>query len=246
MGMEARDLVRRAMAGDADAFSALVRRYQRMIFTYALSKLRDVEEARDATQEIFIEAFKNISSLKSPGSFLPWLRGIASNVCRRRKRRRRMDERLDEIPEPAVLPPIEEELMRSELKDEVLKAILSLPEGYRHVLLLHYFDELPQREVAAFMGISVTAVETRIGRAREMLRKKLGSLPEEEGERRIRVAIIERPMERRARVSPGDVILIYHDLGAPDTLGWSPIRIHGTQGDELKVGEGSEEEAMAR
>ena len=243
MGVE--DLVRRAVGGDKSAFSDLVRRYQKMVFTYALSKLKDVEEARDAAQETFIRAYESISSLRDPSKFLPWLREIASNVCAMWRRKERARESLDEegaseegkrVPEELVIPSFEREMEVRELKQEVLNAILSLPEKYRHVLLLHYFDELPQKEVADFMGLSSTAVATRIGRAKEMLRRKLGQLPEEGDRiRKIQIAIVERPISERAKISPDDVVLIHYDLGVPDSIGWSPIRIHGTEGDELWV-----------
>ncbi|MCB9377338.1 MAG: sigma-70 family RNA polymerase sigma factor [Holophagales bacterium] len=174
-------------AGDEGAYRRLVSDQGPRMLAVARRYLRDEEEARDCLQEAFFQAFRSLGRFEGQSRLSTWLHRVVVNCALMRLRRRRA--RPEESIEPllptfledghAALPATEwrasaEELVASrEVRDIVHRAIESLPETYRTVLLLRDIDELDTAETAAALGVTANAVKIRLHRARQALRELL-------------------------------------------------------------------------
>lgn len=169
-------------------FEQLVEKYERKIFNLILRQIGDREEAEDLTQETFVNAFKSFPSFRGDCKIHTWLCQIALNQCknrfRQRDRRRTVegpsldaptggddDLRPLEIPDWDQSP--QDVLIRNETYRYVLRAIASLPDEYREVIILCDLQHLPYQEIAQATSLSLEAVKTRIHRGRLMLRRKV-------------------------------------------------------------------------
>lgn len=176
-------LVAAARRGDRDAFDELVRRTYRQVYTLALRLTADDEDARDATQETFLRAFRAIGGFRGDAQFETWLYRIAVNaslslrVRRARHRHELLDDRAAALPtrgagtEPAEPANAPEE--RWALHDRLEAALARLPERWRAVVVLRDVYDLPHEEIARQLGVSVNATKIRLHRARRRLRAEL-------------------------------------------------------------------------
>lgn len=170
-------LVQRTLDGDVDAFTDLVTRYQGMAFAYALATLGDYQLAEDAVQQALMTAYRNLASLRDPGRFGGWLRGIVRFECLRllRDLARHRSESLNtpqsvEVVDPAV--DVERQVeIRSDVQ-RVLAQMARLPEHQRVVAQLYYLGDQPQAVVADFLGLPVSTVNNRLREARVTLRQE--------------------------------------------------------------------------
>lgn len=155
-------------------FDAAVRRYQDMVYRVALHVLGSPADAEDAVQEVFLRLFTFDKPFASSEHLRRWLMRVTINTSRNMLkswwRRRRVS--LDEVPETPVFDSPEE--------SELYTVVLSLPEKYRTVLDLFYYEELTTAEIAELLGISQSAVTTRLARARKILKDKLGEVWQDE------------------------------------------------------------------
>jgi len=176
--------VRRARAGDDDAFSALVRRHIRYAGAIAYRVLGDYEQAADAVQDAFWKAHRGLGAVREPDRFRAWLSGVVRTVAidaRRRWRRPTAD--LATVP-PTLLARRDEPsapLEEREQREAVRRAVAALPETYRAVVTLKYLAGLSYEEVAAELGTTAAAVEAKLHRARGKLREKLRKLARQSG-----------------------------------------------------------------
>lgn len=172
--MDVAELVERARAGDADAYTSLVQRYQGMAFGYAYASLGDFHLAEDAAQQSFVTAWRRLAHLEHPERFGGWLRGIVRFECLHLLRSRRYSETpLDNESEIAASTSGPEELaLERDSFDRVFAAINVLPRMEREVTVLCYVHDHPQRDVAAFLGIPVTTVNNRLRAARKRLKEE--------------------------------------------------------------------------
>jgi RNA polymerase sigma-70 factor (ECF subfamily) len=178
-------LVQAAKKGDLDAFSSLVRRYDRNIFRIAQHITHHEEDAQDVVQDAFLKAYQNLEQFQGNSRFYTWLVRIAVNeaLMKLRKRRNEKTVSLDEdvetedgsIPrEVADWSPNPEQLYgKSELGDILKKTIQGLPPGFRTVFVLRDVEGLSTEETADMLGLSVPAVKSRLLRARLQLRERL-------------------------------------------------------------------------
>ncbi len=156
--------------GCPDHFRLLVQRYQRPLFAYLASRLRDPLDAEEAAQESFVRAFMSLKKLRKPESFYAWLMGIAARVLKeqfrahqRRERTAALAETLSaEAPDPAPEYPLEE-------------AIAVLPESYRQVILLRYYEGLSCQEIATRLAMPLGTVTKTLSRAYALLRQELAA-----------------------------------------------------------------------
>lgn len=176
-------LVKKAQGGDTSAYGELVCRYQDRVYGLAMRVLASPEDARDASQEIFIKAFRALPGFNFRAAFATWLYRVAYNTSmdlqrkRGRERSRSVSMESDEITRCAglrddALGPEEACLDRESLRD-LRRAVAELPEEYRLALVLHHYQELSYRQVAEVTGLAEKTVATRIHRAKNMLRKRL-------------------------------------------------------------------------
>ena len=158
-----------------EAFAVVMRRFQDLAYGYALSQLGEVEPARDAAQEAFLQAWKSLPELREPAAFPAWFRRILHTCCHRHVRSKRLTTSLETaacLADPADGP--FEATQRSELRRTVSNTIRSLPERERTVTTLFYINEYSQNEIAAFLEAPLTTVQKRLQSARRRLRQRLG------------------------------------------------------------------------
>lgn len=189
-----RGLIEALRAGDDAAFERLVRERSPRLVSTARRILRNDEEAKDAVQETFIQAFRSIGNFQGASLLSTWLHRIVVNTClmRLRTRRRRPEEQLPEEGLDAMLPQFDATgharvkpqdwsasadalLERRETREWVRAAIDALPETHRLVLLLRDIEELDTKEAAAALEISENACKVRLHRARQALRTRLAA-----------------------------------------------------------------------
>jgi len=173
-----------AQAGDTKAFGHIVEGCQRGISAIALSIVRDVQASEDIAQEAFLNAWTHLKRLRSPSSFLPWLRQITRNLARDHLRRRvterrydgDMDDILRVVADPA--PDVPDRLARQHEEEVVAELIDELPEETREILLIYYREGQSSKQVAELLGMRDAAIRKRLQRARDSLRadmlKRLG------------------------------------------------------------------------
>lgn len=178
-------LVQAAKKGDLDAFSELVKRYDRNVFRIAQHITHNEEDAQDVVQDAFLKAYRNLDQFQGNSKFYTWLVRIAVNEALMRLRKRRNDRTvsLDEdvetdegsIPrEVADWSPNPEQLYgTSELGDILKKTIQGLSPGFRTVFVLRDVEGMSTEETAEMLGLSVPAVKSRLLRARLQLRERL-------------------------------------------------------------------------
>lgn len=162
-------------AGDRNRFAELVERHERMVYGIAWSYLGDAELCHDAAQETFIKAFRYIGALRDAERFPAWLSRIARNVSATLLRRRRADlanrrRWQAEQPDPVSAPSGGED---ENLKEMLGRTLAELPPQHRECLVLFYLENKSIHEVAATLGLSESAVKTRLHRARGALRGRL-------------------------------------------------------------------------
>jgi RNA polymerase sigma-70 factor (ECF subfamily) len=167
------DLVRRAARGDALAFERLLATRADHAFRIAQAMLGDESEARDATQDAFVSAWRELPRLRDPERFDPWLRRILVNACRAQMRvRKRVREiRLDLIVDPAAPGPGLSEQVGA--TDMLARAFDRLDGDRRALLVLHYLDHASVEQIAASLGIPTGTVKWRLHDAREALQRAL-------------------------------------------------------------------------
>jgi len=170
-------------------FEQIVLKYKKKIYNLILRNIGDREEADDLTQETFLNAYKSYTTFRGECKIHTWLCQIALNQCknrfRQRDRRRSVEGPSLDAPSTGsseTVPPLEiadweqspqEVLIRNETYRYVLKAISSLPEDYRRVIILCDLQQMSYQEIAQITGLSLEAVKTRIHRGRLMLRRKV-------------------------------------------------------------------------
>jgi RNA polymerase sigma-70 factor, ECF subfamily len=152
-------------------FPELVSRYQRMVFSIAYHFLYDRSMAEEVAQDVFLQLYCALPSIKSEEHATAWLYKVAGHRCIDYARRRRRDLTLDEIPEPSSDAHQGDPLMARRLQ----KLVASLPPKARIVVVLRYQEELEPEEIARALGWRLNTVKSQLHRSLDMLRKKLGS-----------------------------------------------------------------------
>lgn len=178
-------LVERALAGDADAFGDIVRRWERRIYALAYGILGRDEDARDATQETFIAAYRNLSGFRGDAKVSSWLHRIAVNQCITRQRRAKvraetsMDAENDTgfsiastLAAPADASPSHIVEGRERI-EAVRRAVSALPTELRQVVVMKEFENLTFQEIADALSIPLSTVKSRLYTAMRQLRMRL-------------------------------------------------------------------------
>ena len=161
------ELVERAAAGDVDAFGELVRVYERRIASVLYRLLDDRRDVEEATQDVFVQAWRNLHRFRRDGQLFTWRYRIAVNEALMRRRRKRPDvEELDERLAAAADP-------EPGLRDVLVRELSALPFEYRAAVVLRDLEGLPNAEVAEALGITVAAAKSRIHRGRMQIRDAL-------------------------------------------------------------------------
>jgi RNA polymerase sigma-70 factor (ECF subfamily) len=184
-----RRLVERARTGDARAFEALVRRYERWVFTLALRMVGDRAEAEDIAQEVFLKAYRGLEGFRGASRFSTWLYSIASHHCLSALASRSRTATslsfggrsgaggedppspLDRLPDGA--PRADAILEGRDLARTVQAELAKLPEDHRLVLILRDIQGMAYAEIAQTLGLELGTVRSRLHRARMDLKARL-------------------------------------------------------------------------
>lgn len=181
-------LVARARAGEVEAFEELVERYRDRVYGLALRLLRTEADAAEITQEAFLSAWQSLGSFRGDAAFGTWLQRIAANralmVLRTRKVRQAAREHLEgpgftdegelaQLPAPRWAKRADERVLERELGKAIQEATDALPEGYREVFLLKDVEGLSYEAIGELTDSSVSAVKSRLHRARLALRQRI-------------------------------------------------------------------------
>ena len=178
--------VAQAQRGDDQAFTQLVEAYQKPVYNLCYRMLGEPEAAEDAAQETFLRAFQHLSRYDAQRPFATWLLSIAAHYCIDRLRRRRfstfsIDEQDDdspafEIPD-ADAPNPEREFVRREQQEKIHGLLASLDATDRAAIVMRYWHDASEAEIAESLGLTVSAVKSRLHRARLALGKRWDESP---------------------------------------------------------------------
>lgn len=178
-------LVLRAQKGDTGAFDELVRRYTSIVYRILYKILRHDEDTQDALQDTFVSAYRALPRFRQDARFSTWIYRIATNAALMKARARKTNlvsldhptedpdaQNAWELPDWSATP--DEEIMTSETRRIMEDAIQALPPEQRAAFVLHDIQDLSSAETAQAMGITVSAVNSRLHRARVFLRDRIG------------------------------------------------------------------------
>jgi len=178
--------VAQAQRGDDQAFTQLVEAYQKPVYNLCYRMLGEPEAAEDAAQETFLRAFQRLSRYDAKRPFATWLLSIAAHYCIDRLRRRRfstfsIDEQDDdspafEIPD-ADAPNPERESVRREQREKIHGLLASLDATDRAAIVMRYWHDASEAEIAESLELTVSAVKSRLHRARLALGKRWDESP---------------------------------------------------------------------
>jgi len=178
-------LIARTLAGETEAFGILVRRWERPIYSLTLRMLGRDEDARDACQEAFLSAFRNLSKFRGDAKFSSWMYRIALNACHTRLRSSNgisysldaedenghrldvADTRLESLPD---------QLQRDEQTQLVRRALQALPPEMRQVIVMKEYEEMTFAEIAEVLGLPVSTVKSRLYTGLQQMRMRLNHL----------------------------------------------------------------------
>jgi len=169
------ELVTRAQQGDRNAYSELVRLHAGGILNVVYRLCGDAQLAEDAAQETFLQAWLNLNSYRPQSSLRNWLYRIAVNAAMDmlRKEKRLVPDAVEDLQLADSHPGPEAVVASQERAASVQKAVLSLPEACRAVLVLREYEGLSYQEIAASLDIPVGTVMSRLNYARNLLKEKL-------------------------------------------------------------------------
>jgi RNA polymerase sigma-70 factor, ECF subfamily len=165
------ELLTRARAGESSAFAALVRRYQRTVYSIALRMLNDRHRAEDLAQEVFLQLYRTLDSIGSDTHLAFWLRKVAVN---RAIDRMRQESRHNSDPLTDAVAVAEE---RSEhdplLERRMAELVADLPPAARAVVILRYQEDLDPVDIASTLDMSINTVKSHLKRSLTLLRARV-------------------------------------------------------------------------
>ena len=154
----------------------LVDKYKEGVYAFVYAELGDFQDAQDVTQEVFLQAYRKLRSLRKQESFAFWLYRIAYRHCIQwfRARSKRVDRNFIEDQDPKAVDNLSlDSYSRSQLDQSVREALDLLPDAYREVLVLHYFGGMTIRDIARAIGVSPGAIGMRLSRARAQMKEEM-------------------------------------------------------------------------
>ncbi len=178
-------LIERSRRGETEAFESLMAKYANLVGSIAYNIIGDVHVASDITQDTFLKVYRNLGNLEDPRRFKGWLCSIVRTTCVDWLRKERVrPASLEKIAEDGVEPQGEflgavfkqTSTEVEELREKVLHVVNSLPRIYQQIILLRHLRKMTYREMSDFLGLPIATIESRLYRARLMLKEKLMDL----------------------------------------------------------------------
>ncbi|RME86725.1 MAG: sigma-70 family RNA polymerase sigma factor [Planctomycetota bacterium] len=177
-------LVSQVRKGDEKAFEKLVNKYISLAGGVAFQIVGDYHLASDIIQEAFVKAYRALEQLEEPKKFRSWLMGIVRTTSIDWLRKQKPEVSLEKekeafhIPQKEALPP--EEMERKEFREVVRKVLKELPEEYQEILILKHMENFSYQKISEILSITPSAVESKLFRARKMLKEKWYFLEQQE------------------------------------------------------------------
>jgi RNA polymerase sigma-70 factor (ECF subfamily) len=178
------DLVREAQGGERRAYEELVRRWSARVLAVCHAKIRSAHIAEEVAQEALLRGLRSLGTLDDPAKFGPWLCSIASRVALdwiKSSQSRQVS--LDAIASGGAASWVvqdgdapDEAAARADEERRLLDEVALLPEPYREVIQIYYYDDVTYEEVASFLGVSAATVNARLTKARALLRERLSGV----------------------------------------------------------------------
>ncbi len=177
------ELIHRALEGDDDAFSMLMKKYQKRVHALAWRYICDFHIAEEITQDAFLRAYMRLKTLKDPQRFAGWMYVITRRCClawlRKKRLRTQSHEQMKQVDNEQLEETVyseyvvaEKEKATVENQREIVKKLLEkLQESERTVVTLHYFGEMSCTEIGEFLGVSANTIKSRLRRARQSLKE---------------------------------------------------------------------------
>jgi len=187
------ELVRRAKAGDQRAFTALVKKYESTVYSFAFKVCRDEEQAAETLQDTFVNVYRKLDQFNGKAKFSTWLYQIVTNNCLMKRRKSKLEQSsislqstdgtqtgddgessihpIHTIPLTDTTP--EDDVVNKELREHLDKAILKLPMDQRIAFILRDVEGRSSEEAAIILKTSVPALKSRLRRARVFLQEQL-------------------------------------------------------------------------
>ena len=205
-------LINKILGGDDTAFSTLVEKYQKGIHALVWRKIGDFHYAEEITQDTFLNAYKNLSTLKEPSQFAGWLYVIANRLCINWNQRNKSKLQslastpMEKIERSSYNHHVLEqrEAEATERRHHLVKTLLEkLPESERTVITLYYLGGMKSKEIGKFLGVSVHTVTSRLYRARKRLAQEEELLVQEVlGGVHISTGLTQNIMRQVAEIRP--------------------------------------------
>lgn len=175
-------LVEATLSGNRQAFGVLVERYQDRLFNTLVRVLGSRDDASEVLQDAFVQAYTKLESFKGNAQFYTWLYRVALNLAcsfRRRNKRRRDEQSVDQIRELSGAEPVdpiqtpEQTVLRCEQAEMVQAALLEISEEHRQILVLREMEDCSYETIAEILDLPVGTVRSRLFRARLQLKEQL-------------------------------------------------------------------------
>lgn len=173
-------LIRRVLLGDDEAFTTLVRKYQKSVHALAWRRVDDFHFAEEITQDVFLRIYKHLPKLKDPRQFSGWVYVTTNRLCNTwLKKNKSVIESLEDVSMVEVEESSYSHYVSEKRQEEadayrhelVRKLLGKLPESERTVVTLYYLGEMTAKEIGNFLGVSVNTITSRLRRARERLQQ---------------------------------------------------------------------------
>jgi RNA polymerase sigma-70 factor (ECF subfamily) len=173
-------LIDRYLTGDEEGFTMLVKKYQNRVINIVYSLTGKTGDADDIAQEVFIKVYRNLSSFKKRSGFSTWLYRITVNTTYNHLKKQKRHLPLGYAQEPAALTKSSlEELESSERQELISEALGKLPFKFRTAIVLKEIEGLSYKDIAGTLGCRIGTVESRLFRARQMLKEILSPIIKE-------------------------------------------------------------------
>lgn len=179
------ELVRQTLCGRTDSYEELVRRWSARILAFCHAKVRSSHAAEDLAQEALMRGYRALGTLDDPEKFGPWLRGIALRVCldwlkSKQNHQSAFSDLGDGWSCDRGAVECEGERRgaaeRGERLERLLDEVEALPDEYREVVMMYYYDDVTYRDLAETLGVSAATINARLTKARAMLRERMSRL----------------------------------------------------------------------
>lgn len=178
------EYVHQVQTGQAEAFIPIVKQYQQQLYIYCCRLLGSEQDAEDAVQEIFLKAYKSISSYKPSVSFNAWLYKIAYYHCLNLINRRQLHEKLGRLLKGQIFAEsAEQEFLRGTFSEPLSRVLAGLPVEERNLLILYVFHDKTYNDIGEITGKSPEAIRKKMTRIRQKVKDRLKSQGEEQWER---------------------------------------------------------------